>query len=278
MTIIRNICGELISSSLYPAFKVIDIIARRDVVLMYHSVSKRIFSEAHIEITYKTFSYQLSMLRELNYNIIKYSDMLKRTKDYQNEKAAVLTFDDGFSDNYEFVCPLLMESGFGAIFFIIPGAINGAKCRFKRGGYMKSEEFMNWSQIRDISDEGFEIGSHSMTHPDFRELSAGEAYEEMISSKKEIEDRIGIEVRHFCFPYGKFRSDQVRLLIRAGYESFATTRPGMGFESMEIDGKNIYLVKRIEVTDKDKGFKFKKKLSGSYIPQHIMLQNLDVAG
>jgi len=81
---------------------------------------------------------------------------------------------------------------------------------------------MDEKQVRDWIDAGHEIGAHSLTHPYLTRISLREAREQIFSCKKKLEDRFGVPVLHFCYPYGDW-NPAVRDLVReAGYESACT--------------------------------------------------------
>lgn len=118
--------------------------------------------------------------------------------------AVVMTFDDGHLSDHEIALPLLREAGASATFFIVPAFIG-------------TEGFMQWHHVRALHDAGMEIGSHSLTHPDFRTLDAAAAGEEFSHSKQEIEQQIGAPIQSFAFPFGFAPKRYYALARAAGY-------------------------------------------------------------
>jgi peptidoglycan/xylan/chitin deacetylase (PgdA/CDA1 family) len=85
------------------------------------------------------------------------------------DKLVVLTFDDAPLSHFTNVAPLLKKYGFGATFFV---------CEFP-GVFGNTNQSMNWEQIRDLQQMGFEIGSHTHTHKHVNQMRPGELDEEL---------------------------------------------------------------------------------------------------
>ena len=91
------------------------------------------------------------------------------------DKLVVLTFDDGNKSDLAFVAPLLKRYGFGATFFVTEGL----------GALEDKKTFMTWDEIKALDEAGFEIGNHSGSHPDLRQLSK----EQILAEVEHIEKR-----------------------------------------------------------------------------------------
>ena len=114
----------------------------------------------------------------------------------------VITFDDGYRDNYEYAAPLLKAMGLSATFFVVSQFVGtevvpwwdtrrGVRC-----------PFMNWDQLRHLWSEGFEIGAHSRTHADLGRILTRKAREEILGSRLELEEELSAPVDLFAYPYG----------------------------------------------------------------------------
>jgi peptidoglycan/xylan/chitin deacetylase (PgdA/CDA1 family) len=133
--------------------------------------------------------------------------------------AFCLSFDDGHLSWRDVVVPILHELGVPATFFLTTGLVG-------RPGNL------TWQDCREMAAAGHHFGSHTVTHPRLADRDDDDALREIVDSKKEIEDRLGVEVRDFAAPYGNpavdFGDREVRAVRAAGYRSFATTlRPAM---------------------------------------------------
>ena len=145
----------------------------------------------------------------------------------RNEQRRIsLTFDDGFRDVLEQALPVLTRNGFQAIIYLVSGRIGGTNEWQQRAGDV-AEPLMDEAQVRDWLAAGQRIGSHTVTHPWLTRLSPEVAREEIASSRKALQDRFGVAVEHFCYPYGDC-DERVRDLVdEAGYHTACTTKTGI---------------------------------------------------
>lgn len=137
------------------------------------------------------------------------SDLVNTTK-----SSFLITIDDGFKSDYNEVLPLLIKYKAKAIFFIVPDFIG-------------QKEYLTWEQVRKLSEAGMEIGSHSLTHPNFKELSFEERVNELKSSKKIIEKNIGKSINSFSIPFGFSDVELEKLVIKCGYSYCFTSKHGL---------------------------------------------------
>ncbi len=138
----------------------------------------------------------------------------------------VLTFDDGFQNVPEFGLGPLAENKCSAIQFLVADRL-GSQNDWEIAEGEIPAPLMNEAQVREWLAAGHEIGSHTLTHPWLTRLSSVLAREEISASKKKLEDRFGVAIQHFCYPYGDW-SPAVRDLVEAaGYHTACTTEPGL---------------------------------------------------
>ena len=135
------------------------------------------------------------------------------SKDSTNS-GIILSFDDGHKSDIEIVLPMLQKKGFNATFFIVPKFIGKKK-------------FLNWDDIRTLHSAGMEIGSHSMTHPDFRTLTHSQAEEELNKSKQIIQSKINSPVISFAFPFGFSPRQFIPLAKKIGYKNIMGSHHGI---------------------------------------------------
>ncbi|GAA3346736.1 hypothetical protein GCM10020358_58860 [Amorphoplanes nipponensis] len=125
-----------------------------------------------------------------------------------------LSFDDGHPSWPDVLAPILAELAVPATFFLTSGLVG-------RPGNL------TWRDCRELAAAGHRFGSHTVTHPRLADTDDDAAVREILDSKKEIEDRLGAEVRDFAAPYGNpavdFLDRDLRTVREAGYRSFATT-------------------------------------------------------
>jgi peptidoglycan/xylan/chitin deacetylase (PgdA/CDA1 family) len=127
-----------------------------------------------------------------------------------DEPAVVLTFDDGAETDLIAAAPALMDAKFGATFFITTGFLG------KRG-------YLSPAQVLELADLGFDIGSHSQTHPYLSDLSEDRLKSEILDSKLQLEEITGRAVHHFSCPGGRWDSRVAEFTRRSGYDSMLTS-------------------------------------------------------
>lgn len=128
----------------------------------------------------------------------------------------VVTFDDGYVDTLEYAAPALAQLGFTAIQFLVADQIGGHNAWDVAEGERPSP-LMNDGQVRAWLAAGHAIGSHTCTHPRLTRLDRAAQREELRASRLRLEDRFGVRVDHFCFPYGDADPTLTPLLEEAGY-------------------------------------------------------------
>jgi hypothetical protein len=90
---------------------------------------------------------------------------------------------------------------------------------------------MDESQIREWLAAGHQIGAHTCTHPRLSQFSKAQAKEEISASRKKLEDRFGLPIKHFAYPYGDYNESTVELVRQAGFESAVTMHRGVNTPS-----------------------------------------------
>jgi peptidoglycan/xylan/chitin deacetylase (PgdA/CDA1 family) len=140
------------------------------------------------------------------------------------ERVVSITFDDGYEDVFREGLAPLAEHGFRATMFLISGRIGGA------GG--ASGPMMDAAQVRDWLAAGHRIGSHTVSHPRLTSIPRGQAREEIAASRKGLEDRFGVPIEDFCYPYGDWDEAVRDMVAEAGYSSACTTEPGLNDASV----------------------------------------------
>lgn len=156
-----------------------------------------------------------------------------------NKTDTLITFDDGYKDFLENAFPVIKKYNLKATVFIVTDLVGS----FNVWDYQKlniKKYLMDWKDIEYISKGGVEIGSHTLTHPFLTKIDKKQAKREIEHSKKKIEDKIGMEVKSFCYPYGDYDQDIKSLVIEAGYSyGFTTVDGSSNFEEDRFEIKRI---------------------------------------
>lgn len=196
-------------------------------ILLYHHVSDTIQSQ--YSVTTAALEEQMKWLHDNGYETITISDLARLIRDGGSVpgRPVVITFDDGYLDLYQNAYPILQEYGFAGTAFIIGETVD------TRGN-------LSSDQLRELISQGWEIGSHSMHHTDLT-LGIG-WHEEITASKSYFEDKLGVEIRTFAYPYGLADSAVMDYTYSAGY----TSAVGLG-SMVTHDSSTLYFLSRKEV-------------------------------
>jgi peptidoglycan/xylan/chitin deacetylase (PgdA/CDA1 family) len=142
-----------------------------------------------------------------------------------SERDLSVTLDDGLAGQVESWCQPLKQRGFAATLFV-PVAFVGARARWDYAG--RDRRHASWSQLADWCSQGHAIGSHGMSHRDLRRLDDRQLDSEVSGSRKLLEDRLGVPVTAFSYPFGRFNARVAEHVRKAGYAQGFTTRPRGG--------------------------------------------------
>jgi peptidoglycan/xylan/chitin deacetylase (PgdA/CDA1 family) len=234
-------------------------------ILMYHSISDN--PETGVHPYYRTatsphvFASQIKHLRDNGYRTASLCEVVSQLEGSANavEKQVVITFDDGHRDFYRHAFPTLNQYGFSATVFLPTAHIGENQTSFK------GTDCLTWAEVRELNKHGILFGSHTVTHPQLRELSRTAINEELADSKKMIEENLGCAVDSFAYPYAfpqadteftKMLRDSLR---RAGYQNGVCTIVGRANRRSEP-----LFLERLPVNSCDDGALFAAKLDGAY--------------
>ena len=194
-------------------------------ILMYHKIAprpRRVRLKG-LYVAPATFKEQLVELKENGFSACNPVDACHNG---QPVPRIVLTFDDGFRNVFQNALAPLTEGGWHAMQFLVPDCIGKMNEWDLREGEAP-EVLMDAVEVRDWLAAGHSIGSHSLTHARLTRLSIRDAREEIIASKKKLEDTFGVPIQHFCYPYGDYNEAVRDLVIEAGYRTACTTQFGV---------------------------------------------------
>lgn len=158
------------------------------------------------------------------------------------KKSIVITLDDGYENNYTQAYPILKELN-------IPATIFVQTDRIDQPGWLKKD------QIIEMSNNGIDIMSHTISHPSLKKLSYEEQVKELTESKKVLEELLEKEVYAISYPYGDYNKDTLEIVKDAGYKIAFTTK-----EKLMNKEDGIYELERIYSNSKKDFEHFKKSI------------------
>jgi peptidoglycan/xylan/chitin deacetylase (PgdA/CDA1 family) len=113
-----------------------------------------------------------------------------------------ITFDDGYRDNFEVAAPILRKLGLPATFFVVTSFVGTRTVAFWDSNLPRQPGWMDWDQLRELTSQGFDIGSHTDTHVDLGTADEETARLELETSKRKLDEELGKPVRLFAYPFG----------------------------------------------------------------------------
>jgi peptidoglycan/xylan/chitin deacetylase (PgdA/CDA1 family) len=232
-------------------------------ILTYHSIDD---SGSVISVDPKTFVNHIQFLEESEFQVISLTDAIQYLKGAQPaDRKVVLTFDDGFESFYTHAFPVLTEKKMPATVFLVTGY-----CGKDNNWPGQSKEaprlpLLNWRMVCELRQNGIELGAHSCTHPDLTRMSPDQAEREIIDSRNEIQNKTGLPVIHFAYPYGKSNS-LLHKVVAANFEA------GLGTSLAEASNADeIFNLSRVDVYYIFTRFKM---LRSSWFTSYLTLRNI----
>lgn len=202
-------------------------------VLLYHHVSDDNSDLPELTVTPAEFERQMAMLKNAGFQTIAPEKLIAYMNDESvmlPEKPILITFDDGYEDNYTQAFPILKQAGFRAVIFMV-------------GVNLDRDKRLSSRQIQEMSAYGITFGGHSVTHQDLTPLTGTALQHEVRDIKKKLTQVTTYEADLFSYPYGYFNLTTWDEVAAAGYQAAFTTLPGLNSPKQD----NIYLLRRIPI-------------------------------
>lgn len=183
-------------------------------VLYYHSVRESADNE--VTITPEKLRIQLKYIKDQGYITLTMSELKNYLLDNSPipQKSIVITFDDGYMDNYYNAFPILKDLNMVATIFCITSNLDGSY-------------YLSKDAITEMSNYGIDIQSHTVNHHKLDKMTYGEQLAELKTSKKTLEAITGKEVTSVAYPFGNFSDNSIKAAKDAGYTLGFTTRRGL---------------------------------------------------
>lgn len=207
---------------------------------MYHSVSNH---QKLYVVSPENFQQQMEYLNKAKFNVIALEQLVNLLVNKQEipTKTVVVTFDDGYEDNYLNVFSVLKKYNFPATIFLSTGFVGGERESKLQGIVLK---ILGWSQIEEMHHSGLiDFQPHTISHPKLAKMAKGEVEREIIESKKIIEEKLNKECRFFSYPYGSYNQETVQTLKNNGFQAAVTVEKGFirpGDNLLELKRNFVY--------------------------------------
>lgn len=169
----------------------------------------------NLSVTPPDFQAQMDWLKASGYHPVDLSDLRAY---FQKQtplpaRPVVLTFDDGYDDFFTTAFPVLMDHGFKAVSYVVPG-------------FLDHPRYMTTDQVKAIDSAGIEVGAHTMHHVDLTRQPAAGLTVEIDGSRSALEQITGHQVLDFCYPSGMYNAAVIAATERAGFQSATTEVAG----------------------------------------------------
>jgi len=233
-------------------------------ILMYHGVGVgRASVWGDLLVSPQTFEAQMKYLQISGYKVVSVEELADRlAMNMSVKKYVAVTFDDGYSNNYEFAFPLLKKYGATGTFYIICNALG-------------SEGYMGDTEIKNMLQAGMRIGCHTMSHSNLTVIDNKFHIKEILESKKFLEQRYGIELESISYPYGACNDKVVGETSNANYRVGVTGKYGINTAITFND--NPYIMNRVGVYGEDMEAKgLKSTLARAYLIGYLQYRGIDV--
>lgn len=191
-------------------------------ILMYHHVDDK---QGSLYISKNVFAGQMDYLVSKGYNTVTLPEVMESLQGLKTlpPKPLVITFDDGYQDNYLNAYPILRERNMKATFFIVSQLVGGG-------------EYLTWEQLGEMAGNSLvTIGDHTLSHKAIAMETETQLTDEILSAKNILESRLGVKVNTFAYPYGSLNANADKVLKDGGFMAAVTTQRGLSCAKLPYD-------------------------------------------
>jgi peptidoglycan/xylan/chitin deacetylase (PgdA/CDA1 family) len=222
---------------------------------MYHSISPPEGDHDALCTSPERFEAQMLYLKRRNLRGVSMRKLYLAMSAGDAGGLVGITFDDGYEDFLSAALPTLERLGFSATVFVVAGMLGKENTWEHRGGPRLPLRLLDANGVREISERGIEVGSHTVTHPRLPGLDPETLVHEISDSRQRLGEIVGAPVEGFCYPYGNLDGPAIRAARRAGYLYAVGTKKSIEY--------GLYDWPRTYVGDKDSPLRLGVKLRAS---------------
>lgn len=230
-------------------------------ILMYHQIDAapaRGTPLRGLTVTPGSFARQMALLRLFGYRGVSMTELVPYLRGESTGKVVGITFDDGYRNNLEHALPVLQRNGFTATCYAVSDPHKGCNAWDEAIGVPQKPLFSP-AEMREWVSGGMDLGAHTRHHADLTQIDHDTAIDEIAGCKQVLQDMIGQEVKHFCYPYGRYSAEHVQMVQDAGYMTATTTHRGRARA-----GDKLLELRRVLIAHSNHLLLFGAKTLGSY--------------
>jgi len=216
---------------------------------MYHAISDR---NSPWSITLHQFTQQLDLLQAYGWTSVC-AHQLSHSIDKLPQKTVVITFDDGYANNFS-AFEALTQRNMLASWFVVTNDLG--KFSSWSDADAASAKLLDPKQLQEMQAEGMEIGSHTLSHCRLTQASNNQVKLELCQSRHYLSELLDHSIISFAYPYGLYNSEILSAIKSAGYQVAFTTNSGFGFVN-----NNPLEVRRVSIMNNDTLSTFARKLA-----------------
>jgi peptidoglycan/xylan/chitin deacetylase (PgdA/CDA1 family) len=219
-------------------------------ILMYHSISHPEFDNDPLCTTPARFEAQMLYLKRRRLRGVSMRELCLAVSEGGTRGLVGLTFDDGYEDFLSAAMPTLEKLGFSATVFVVAGML-GKENDWEHHGRRTRRRLLRASDVREVSERGMEVGSHTMTHPRLSVLNLEALVHEVGDSRQALSEIVDTPVQGFCYPYGCLDGAAIQAVRKFGYAYACAIRP--------VEN-SIYALPRLDVEERYSPLRIEAKL------------------
>ena len=231
--------------------------AEAPLVICYHGVSSEWSNPTAVSTSAMTR--QLALLHARGYVGFTFCDLISNLESGTLPKRAVaITFDDGYRSTLT-AKPVLDSFDYPATVFVVTDYVDDGSLlhwpgidEWHRTGHAEELRSLRWDELESLASAGWEIGSHTRSHPDLRHVTSDELEWEIAGSRKVIVERLG-RCDTFAYPYGAATPEAIAMVSATGYRAACLGAP-------EANG-SVFTISRTGLYGRDVGLRLRAKLS-----------------
>jgi len=239
------------------------------IVLTYHRISGKL-PKSNLVVSPFEFKKQMAFLSfySRQFEIVDctrlisflISSPIQEKKNKRQKTKVLLTFDDGYQDNYLNAFSVLKKNKFPAIIFLTTGYIKGDDPDFTSYKDTSAErDYLSTTEIKEMMNAGISFGAHTVSHPHLSQITLKEATQEIERSLQAVTNLTKNKNPPFCYPYGEYNQIIKEFVIKQKASCAFSVIPGINHR-----GQDLFEIRRIDVSGFDNLSSFKYKLTDKY--------------